>query len=1656
MDEYDELNLNEEIGGDDWLTKYEESLAEAKQDLTKEEEEVVPESSSDVEPEYDWQKSRSLTREAFANSKAEVESASHDPAMGKATIADLMTGRLSHMSAGMTEATRHITNNQVPDYMGFDPLDILAAGERFTTTIGRDSAAWGRALPSTEGKLGGVVTRIDPVTMKPMSSFQPDVSRKDYAMALSMLTKSAEEYLVKGSGESLLGHTLIQERADKADSDFEKANKISLEIAGLYMREGTKGSEVEGARLESIQNDVIKRMVSDSGVTVLGLPNELATKGLVTTQTYKGKGQGTSLNAEEHLLKYSSYTVKNADGFQELLVGAPADVVQAYWRSRGSVKDSLFPLPKSTKAKPLTDEVQENNKKVQEIKYRKLEKDAKFARDVFRQTLTGETKGRKSRILNDRTHGEQAENSYLQDDAALIDKGHDASVVEQVYTPPIYGGSKLVTVSQSSEVVKSESTYPEYSAEDGPLAQMLMSEEEEDKSERNKKILSMQPTVDAEATRQAGSEKDGYYSATEVSTSQATRSQGSERGGMHGEKDLTESNVYVEKGQTLDQIIAEEEEEYKYKFGPVQMTEREAYLRETSTLELAEQGGDDWKKERKGNVTASMFTNTTKSFKSQDLAIALASERLGLKSFVGNSDTREGNDSEGKALRSMLAHFNSDLPKKDHKTIEEAFFVKGKEGMGASVDGRMFNADGSSSGNVELKYLASGSVEGSLKKYREQMQFQMAVNGEKQTHFGVLNKDTNQFHYELVKADAEEQEYLIEKAKEALEIQGSYTAVGIQDMRDERKRQPTKPIVKAAGQTEAFKEEEEAVEEAMTVYDPKNDPKSEKPKKKKKKAEPKKSSNADEEPNVNEEIIPIVKDTEEPVKPKEQNDANGNIASDVAILEGNSVASVQELASGNVLEEKQSIVNGNTSKVYNTYNSEQNSTNILNQNNKNGNVSETTAPASYTDGNVDSNSMPQNVVRERPELGKEASTKYSTISSTGKDRSIKSQAVKSESLALYNKNKELAKSKFDILGGDKKDQPRAAFKESKVAKEKRELDKSLNKETQDKAKLSRSINQSARPTSFDGMDVKPIDHGYAQESKDAASASVAYTKAEEGERKTALLSMAAAESKEKSDRDDVLTHAAAKAEDVKLTNSKEDDARKTALLSMTALEFKENEDRKEGLTHVAALAEDTKLSNDQENDARKMGLLNTEAVEFKANEDRKMGKLEDAALAEDVKITAKKEDEDRKMAFLHMEATEFKQGEGVEALAKEAKEASTALQTFNSALGKVGKVALELAERLLKGNEEGMGVVRLAASVGLDGDTTLGIRDELAKNGLGKQGAISVMQAAGSQAELLNNPITAAAEYSRMSIAAAATDSGLEIPDAVVTDSMNTQEYLAMANREIDEAGLDDKQRAYAMKNIFNLQGYETYSGSAEDIETATKSLEDEKLREANEAIESAGQTITDAERALGAVDPDVAAAARYGKEAAGSSTAAMVGTGVASAVGTLGAGKAIVKAKGLTGNSVGKAKDLMSKAKMPSPAATSRALAMAASGGKFLLKGLARATPVGLAALATYEAGSYAYDNFLSEDTKESISGSIDGALDSTMDFFSGEEDQMGNIKGSAFPDKEIGGISATTQEKINTLNSSVSVNVQVNPDLVTTQVDDNGFVTIDSDNYA
>lgn len=232
------------------------------------------------------------------------------------------------------------------------------------------------------------------------------------------------------------------------------------------------------------------------------------------------------------------------------------------------------------------------------------------------------------------------------------------------------------------------------------------------------------------------------------------------------------------------------------------------------------QGSVGWLRQREGKITASTAGNLLTENGMDATVYTLARKRLGIEDadddFLGNAHTREGNDGEDRAKAAFMSSKYA-----EGLTVEEAFFEENEKlpGFGVSPDGRLYDEEGKSAGLLELKYLSTGSMEGALDKYTPQLQMQMAVTGESQTHFYALDKYTGEFVHELVHADPAMQAELKAKGFNALKEAGELNLKGVQTLRNQiiSKKPRKRKGAKLEGQQEAFVIEE-PLDEPMTAF----------------------------------------------------------------------------------------------------------------------------------------------------------------------------------------------------------------------------------------------------------------------------------------------------------------------------------------------------------------------------------------------------------------------------------------------------------------------------------------------------------------------------------------------------------------------------------------------------------------------------------------------------------------------------------------------------------------------------------------------------------------------------------------------------------------------------------------------------------------------
>lgn len=294
---------------------------------------------------------------------------------------------------------------------------------------------------------------------------------------------------------------------------------------------------------------------------------------------------------------------------------------------------------------------------------------------------------------------------------------------------------------------------------------------------------------------------------------------GTERGGKYGEKPLSEVEVFV---QNAIDDAGPEIRAFTVGDKPGDAMVR-AYDQESRRLgiEGIAQHTPQWYAARKGMITASkLIDEHGNRLTSNEMAANLASERLGFgKEFIGNAHTAEGIMGEAIAKQAFLGMMKSSGTPLVHTEVG-LLQNPNLPGMGVSPDGRLATLDGENAGLLELKYLTPNSMEGAVGKYRPQMQMQMAVTGETQTHFFALDKYTGKSIHHIEKADEAYQSQLLSDISGALTHAHGLTAgevhkLELQNAAQRRGKQEASSS--NTGQSSSFKPYV-AVDEPMTPF----------------------------------------------------------------------------------------------------------------------------------------------------------------------------------------------------------------------------------------------------------------------------------------------------------------------------------------------------------------------------------------------------------------------------------------------------------------------------------------------------------------------------------------------------------------------------------------------------------------------------------------------------------------------------------------------------------------------------------------------------------------------------------------------------------------------------------------------------------------------
>jgi len=588
----------------------------------------------------------------------------------------------------------------------------------------------------------------------------------DVSMALGFISEM-ENYNISGVARgSMATDFRLEDEKQEARIMQAKLNRVT----GIYIPENTKNGlpQVQKARFESTQQAVVERLFTGPSVdakSLIGMPNEMflgvagddgdrhQITGLVPTF---GGFRGANNTTPFTRLGYAEAIAPG--GELNHLVGTSDEWKLAQYQP--SVANTFFPIDADIDLKDWQDSPEGSPARVAKAKQKEqvdeLYGDFKALKKYYTRVMPGlqdeiDGQGRSGRHTPIASLGANANN-----EAAFYDLDRDRVQIEH-------------RERQSAQVAAAQ--------------------------------------IDEHGER---------YVPTATYGSQIDAVSGSDRSTMHGDTTGTTSgtstfvNMLLEGAspelayeQALnpasadyDLIAAEQADLAAPRFGPYR-TDLEHY--DEQLRHAPEQRTPEWFALREGRDTASMATKLLRNPLVRGLHAA--EERLdpkGLKGwrskgndpFYGNAATQAGNVGEGKVQRAFMSEIQQYGEKhggafKGAQFREGIFEVNDKyAGMGASPDGRLFDAEGNSLGVVEFKFLGTKSASKALKTYTDQMQMQMMIANEQYATLAVLDTETGEYSQHTIEADLDHQERLFKASQISQSISSQVTdVVGIRDMR---------------------------------------------------------------------------------------------------------------------------------------------------------------------------------------------------------------------------------------------------------------------------------------------------------------------------------------------------------------------------------------------------------------------------------------------------------------------------------------------------------------------------------------------------------------------------------------------------------------------------------------------------------------------------------------------------------------------------------------------------------------------------------------------------------------------------------------------------------------------------------------------------------
>ena len=398
---------------------------------------------------------------------------------------------------------------------------------------------------------------------------------------------------------------------------------------------------------------------------------------------------------------------------------------------------------------------------------------------------------------------------------------------------------------------------------------------------------------------------------------------------------------------------------------------------------------------------------------------------------------------------------------------------------------------------------------------------------------------------------------------------------------------------------------------------------------------------------------------------------------------------------------------------------------------------------------------------------------------------------------------------------------------------------------------------------------------------------------------------------------------------------------------------------------------------------------------------------------------------------------------------------SDQLRSFGNEIKNVGRVAGEVANLVMSGNESGMSEVRGAAMAGISAGQARGMREALEMGGLDAGGINRTIGRAGSLVSTFNDEAKAAGEFT--SLMSARGRSNLEEVRTMGMPSI--QQFQGMDAQQLTSkvvglmAGKSPEARMQ-IGQMFGMPELAANSSSPEAIMTVDGSINERNLRETSQGIQGAKQIIREGREEFGEVGEvggAISSVVSTGAAIVGSATAGYVGSKIARRGGTSMANDFMKQATKTSKQAASAIKSVGKVAGRISPVGAAAALGttvLRETGGIEDNGGIGDSL-LDIAEFATYGAAIGSVVPGVGTAIGAGV-GAGAGLLNEGYEYLFGDEEE-------AIPKKNIGAMQGQTRmEREEASKTVVNVEVlnEISPELIRTTTDVDGLISIDEEN--